>query len=328
MRSLVLIITALVMGAWPAAAQSVISAKAGLVHYTEGVVTVDGQPAEHKIKGKFVELATGQELKTEEGRAEVLLTPGSTLRLAEHSSLRMLSTTLMDVRFELLSGSALIECGEMQKDQAMTATAGEYALSIRAKGLYRIDRERVRVYEGEAVLAGAGQSLTLRKGRLALLGPVLTAEKFDPKVGDELYRWAARRSEQFSLANLSAAHSLYQSGAAWNLGGWYWNPWFNMFTYVPLRGQWLSPFGYTFFNPGRAYQVITVASRPTAFPEWNRAPYFDGNRGYTVTSRSDGFGGRVSVAPPTVGGAGASSPRTVDGGADRSRGDSSSGRGK
>ncbi|HEU0124317.1 MAG TPA: hypothetical protein VFQ91_27555, partial [Bryobacteraceae bacterium] len=70
--------------------QSVISAKAGVVHYTEGDVAIlaggKSTPVETHTGGKFTEMKDGQELTTTEGRAEVLLNPGVFLRLGENST--------------------------------------------------------------------------------------------------------------------------------------------------------------------------------------------------------------------------------------------------
>src|ERR1700735_3738192 len=60
----------------PASAQSVISAHSGLIHFSEGSVYLDDQRVEQKT-GKFGQMNNGSELRTEEGRAEVLLTPGT-----------------------------------------------------------------------------------------------------------------------------------------------------------------------------------------------------------------------------------------------------------
>ena len=45
--------------------------------------------------------------------AEILLTPGVFLRVAENSSIKMISSRLIDTRVDLLSGSILIECAEL-----------------------------------------------------------------------------------------------------------------------------------------------------------------------------------------------------------------------
>src|SRR5581483_12433636 len=84
----------------PLLAQSVISAHSGLVHFFDGSVFLDDQRLEQKT-GKFDQINNGSELRTQDGRAEVLLTPGTFLRLGANSSIRMLSNKLEDTRVEL-----------------------------------------------------------------------------------------------------------------------------------------------------------------------------------------------------------------------------------
>src|SRR5690242_11182530 len=76
------------LGGGAARAQSVISARSGLIHYVEGRVLLDGKPVEVKITN-FPEVKESMELRSEDGRAEVLLNPGVFLRLAENSAVRM-----------------------------------------------------------------------------------------------------------------------------------------------------------------------------------------------------------------------------------------------
>src|SRR5262245_36263462 len=104
-----------------ALAQSVISAHSGLIHYVEGRVLLDGKPVEVKLTS-FPELKREAELRTEDGRAEVLLNPGVFLRLAERSAVRMVANQLSDTRVEFLSGSAIIESNSnlAQKENAVT----------------------------------------------------------------------------------------------------------------------------------------------------------------------------------------------------------------
>src|SRR5215469_5031803 len=93
----------LVFGGTAAMAQQAISARSGMVHYIEGKVYAGDQPIEEKF-GNFPQVKESQVLKTEEGRAEVLLTPGVFLRVGEHSSFRMITNRLIDTRLEFLSG--------------------------------------------------------------------------------------------------------------------------------------------------------------------------------------------------------------------------------
>src|ERR1700728_453059 len=136
------------VGAW---GQSAISAHSGMIHYVDGTVLLEGQPVEQKF-GEFPEVKNDQVLQTQEGRAEVLLTPGVFLRVAENSSFKMLSNRLSDTALEVLAGSTLIEVDELLKDNSITVRYKDATISLSKRGLYRIDAEasRLRVYDGDA----------------------------------------------------------------------------------------------------------------------------------------------------------------------------------
>ncbi len=55
--------------------QSVISAHSGVIQYVEGQVTLDGTQLEQKF-AEFPDVKVGQTLAAQDGRAEILLTPG------------------------------------------------------------------------------------------------------------------------------------------------------------------------------------------------------------------------------------------------------------
>src|SRR5271155_1212686 len=136
----------------PALAQSVISAHSGLIHFSDGSVFLDDQRVEQKT-GKFGQMNNGSELRTEDGRAEVLLTPGTFLRVGANSAIRMLSNQLDDTRVELLSGSAVLNQGS--DTLASTSVTILYNLDqarIKQPGRYRFDSEppQVKVESGDA----------------------------------------------------------------------------------------------------------------------------------------------------------------------------------
>src|SRR3974390_3214021 len=83
--------------AFPAWSQSVISVYSGVIHLSEGSVFLDNRPVEQK-PGRFEEIKPGSELRLEDGRAEVLLTPGGFLRPGDGSAVRMVSYVLADTR--------------------------------------------------------------------------------------------------------------------------------------------------------------------------------------------------------------------------------------
>lgn len=265
--------------------QSVLSVNSGLVHYSEGNVYAAGKLVEPKF-GHFPELKNNDELRTEEGRAEVLLSPGSFLRIAENSSIRMISNRLTDTRIELLTGEALIETVDQTKDKAAAMVKGnaitmiykDASIALVKSGIYvfNADSGRLRVYEGEAVVTAGGGQLTLKKGKETLLGGALMASKFDTKLDDELVRWSYRRAGYVALANVSAAKSFRDNGYGYGgysmLGGgygsgWAFNPYYGMYTFVPGYGFASSPFGYNYWSPFSVNRIYAYA------------PYF-GNSNY------------------------------------------------
>lgn len=305
-------------------AQDVITAKAGLIHYIEGDLTLDGAMLSTR-PGKFAEMKKNAVLKTMEGRAEVLLAPGSSVRLSENSSVQMLNTSLEDTRFAVKTGAAIVEVGELDKFMSIVVVAGDTEVSLRKKGVYSFSAEpgALKVFDGEASVASGGKSVIVGRGRVAELSGDILVAKFDAKNGDELYRWAKRRSYYMSMANLSAANSVQTQGNTWRQSGWMYNPYFGMYTFIPMNGMYMSPWGYSYFSPRRAYEYISVANNPnyygggynaasgySAFQGTGRmGTSYDSGLGYnTAPMRSSGGysggGGTVSAPAASAGGGG------------------------
>src|SRR5579862_4388645 len=72
----------------------------GTINYVEGQVTAGGHAMGEKSVGS-VDLAAGETLETQNGRAEILLTPGIFLRVDNHSSIQMVSPDLADTVVQL-----------------------------------------------------------------------------------------------------------------------------------------------------------------------------------------------------------------------------------
>jgi hypothetical protein len=295
----------------PALAQQVISAQAGLIHYVEGQAFQGEEPVVLKAS-TFPSLKAGETLRTAAGRAEVLLNPGVFLRLAEQSAVRMLDTRLTNTRVEVESGSVLVEAGlQDPNSNQVFLLYRDVTIHLRKSGIFRLDTDppALRVYEGEALVRKGDDSVTLKKGRVLPLEGMMAAGKFDPKVGDPFYRWAARRAEYLSLANISAAKRARDGDLFWGGGsGWVFNPYFGMFTYLPGGGGWLSPFGYRFYSPRTVYQVF---ERPTFASDrmWDRPAVIPQSRsGYAGVRSSAGMGAGAAASPSSSAGAAPSAP--------------------
>src|SRR5262249_16515318 len=149
------------------------------------------------------------ELRTEDGRAEVLLNPGVFLRLAENSSVRMVANQLSDTRVEFLSGSAIVESNRdlAQKDNSITILYKGSSAHLPKGGIYRFDSDpaQFRVYSGEAELETGTNVLIVKSAHMVSFDGLVAVEKFNPKETDALSRWSERRAEYISMANISAA---------------------------------------------------------------------------------------------------------------------------
>jgi hypothetical protein len=264
--------------AMAAPAQMVVSAHSGTLDYFEGNVSIDGVQVKSQ-PGHFDELKEQSVLKTARGRAEVLLTPGVFLRVGENSQLRMLDNRLASTRVELVSGSATLEsdaeptANGKYKNPAVTLIFKSYEVEPVKDGLLEVttDPAQVRVFKGEAKVQAGDNRVTVKDGREVFLTAALATDKFDEKTAaDDNYMWARDRSAVVSAANLSSARMLannsggsflgggaggggFWGGSPWASsmfgGGWFFNPYFGMYTYMPLDGFAFSPFGYGFYSP-------------------------------------------------------------------------------
>jgi hypothetical protein len=237
----------------PASAQSVISAHSGLVHFSEGSVFLDDQRLEQKT-GKFDQMNNGSELRTHDGRAEVLLTPGTFLRLGANSAIRMLSNQLDDTRVELLNGSAVLDQGsDTLASTSVTILYNLDQVHIKKAGRYRFDSEppQVKVENGDVEVTADGKSIEAGEGYVVPFEGKLAARKLLSdsalnKPGDDLDNWSAARGNSVEANNQNAAATADLSGV---IDGWQNNPdsvlqSLGIPPYIPGMSSVLPPLGY------------------------------------------------------------------------------------
>lgn len=236
-----------------ASAQSVISAHSGLIHFSEGSVFLDDQRLEQKA-GKFDQMNNGSELRTQDGRAEVLLTPGTFLRVGANSAVRMLSNQLDDTRVELLSGSAVLDQGpDTLASTSVTVLYNLDQVHIKKTGRYRFDTEppQVKVERGDVEVTSDGKTIEAGEGYVVPFEGKLTARKLlnDPalnKSGDDLDQWNAARGNSVAENNQDAAATSDLSGV---IDGWQTNPdavlqSLGIPPYIPGMSSMVPPPGY------------------------------------------------------------------------------------
>jgi hypothetical protein len=232
-------------------------ARPGTINYAEGTVSVDGQSIGQKQIGN-VEVAPGQVLETRDGKAEMLLTPGVFLRLSDHSAVKMVSPSLTDTRVELLQGSAMLEAAQVEKENHLDVMDHGATAWIQKRGVYsfKANQPMVAVYEGEAQVQENDRTTEVHKGKEVALGPdnlKLKTQSFNVKQSeqnDPLYAWSKLRSEYVAEANMSLAQTVVVANPGWWYGtGWYWNPYFDSWAFMPGAGFLYSPFGWGFYSP-------------------------------------------------------------------------------
>ncbi len=261
-----------------AADMSAKSAVPGTLNYVEGKVSAGDQTLDSKSIGT-AQLQAGQSLTTEDGKAEILLTPGVFLRVGANSSVKMVSLSITNTEVGVDKGHAMIEVAEIHTENDIRVAGGGATAQLLKTGLYdfNLDQGAFRVFDGEAKVEGNGGQVTVKSGRQVSLAPntLLKAQKFNKKSyqEDDLYRWSSLRSAYLAEANVNAS-AIYANdgGGPWGPGwwgaGWYWNPWYGAYTFIPGDGIFYSPFGWGFYSPW------WVSRAPFYGYGYGRGPYY------------------------------------------------------
>jgi hypothetical protein len=224
----------------------------GTVNYIEGQVSIDGRVVAKNQNG-YSRLESNHVLSTQNGRAEILLSPGVFLRVGNNSEIRMVSPDIVAPQVEVTRGEAMVEADWVPTDARINVLEHGAQASIRKVGLYRFDSNgsRIQVIDGKLEVTENNQTKEFGKGKeLTLTDAKLKPAGFDRKAEDDLYRWSSVRDSYLAEANVSTAQNAYAGyGPYWGTG-WYWDPYYDFWSWMPGDGYFFSPFGYPFFSPG------------------------------------------------------------------------------
>jgi hypothetical protein len=176
----------------------------------------------------------------------------------------MNSPGLADTITTLQKGRAMIEVAEIRPENNVRIAENNSSTQLLKPGLYDFDSDHglIRVFDGTAIVQVAGQQIQVKSGRQLNLSAVgkLRAQKFNKKAyTDDFYRWASLRSSYLAEANVDSART-YGGGVGWSPtawygDGWYWNPGFDAYTFIPGDGIFLDPFGWGFYSPWCAFEA-------------------------------------------------------------------------
>lgn len=252
----------------------VISAKAGGINVSEGSVSVMRTTGTSGRLFKGDSLEIGERVSTgTDGRTEILLNPGSFVRLGGSSEFEFASTALDDLKLKLMQGSAMLEVFA-SKDFKVTLDTPKARFYLIESGIYRIDvmpdgTGKIAVYDGKAQL-GDASATTVKKGRQAVLtGSVSKISKFDRDNMDALAIWSRDRAKTLADATASLRNNqnvrtaLMRSYLAgmWNIyssfGLWLYDARYG-YCFLPFGAGWGSPYGFAYGNCSCYYQMPSV----------------------------------------------------------------------
>jgi hypothetical protein len=285
-------------------AQAARTALPGTINYIEGQASIDGNQLTIKQEGDS-QLQADQILSTARGNVEVLLSPGVIVRVGNNSQLRMVSPELINPRVEVLRGEAMVEVDLKPKEVQLDVLERGADAMLLKEGIYKFDADegKVSVIDGKADVTDNGASKELGRGKeVVLTGAALKPVSFDRKAEDQLYRWSQVRASYLAQANEASARTVYVSGGWGGYGGygpgWFWNPYFSTFSWLPGDGYFFSPFGYPFFSPGY------VMYAPRIVPGYVNGGHVLGGSARSGFVQPSASGFRSMSAAPHFGGGG------------------------
>ncbi len=249
----------------------VISARAGGVNYVEGSVTVVRKDGTSGLLLRRDEIRIGDKVSTgPDGKAEVLLNPGSYMRIGANTKFEFKTTALENLQIRMDSGSAIFEVFASAEFTVRVITPKAKLLLIQS-GVFRVDAmadggARVAVIEGQAMLADRIATL-VKKGQVAVLADGASSlTKISGEHKDDLALWSKTRGKELakqtaSIKNAGVRNSLLSS---YNRGGWGMNNSFGLwifdaswggYSFLPFGWNWSSPYGYGFHNNIGGYHL-------------------------------------------------------------------------
>ncbi len=260
------------------ASQYVISAKAGGVNFIEGKVAVARKTGRSGLLLKGDALEIGDRVSTgANGKAEILLNPGSFVRLAANSEFEFTTTALEDLQLKLNAGSAIFEV-ITDNEFTFAVNTPKAKFSVIKTGVYRVDvlgdgTSKIEVWKGKAQV-GDVYATEVKSGREAVVnGSQVTVAKFDRDEKDDFEIFSKARAKELakvneSLQNRDVRTSLMSSfyNSRWNLrdsyGLWVLNPRFGNYAFLPFGYGWNSPYGYYYNCDIWAYNLPQVIYFP------------------------------------------------------------------
>ena len=304
----------------------VISAKAG------GINAITGQASVHS-RGETDwqqllitdDLDAGDRVRTAfDGRVEILLNPGSYLRLGGDSEVELSNNTLENLEVRLLRGTAIVEAtGADDLDLNINISTPHAKIAIVRQGLYRLNvvpenATELIVRKGRVILSDShtkvkGGNKVIFNATNVSVAKLTKAEKKAAE-SEEVDVWSKERGKMLAKANSRINNRMLDSAFAMfsDLDGfsrdpfsrrngiWFYNANARCYTFLPFFYGWGSPYGS--YNTSIYYPP---AYHPGGNGNGYTPPPVSGGSGHTYPSGGSTSGGGHSYPS---GGGGSSTP--------------------
>jgi hypothetical protein len=305
----------------------VISAKAG------GINAITGQASVHS-RGETDwqqlvitdDLDAGDRVRTAfDGRVEILLNPGSYLRLGGDSEVELSNNSLENLEVRLLRGTAIVEAtGAEDLDLNINISTPHTKLAIVRQGLYRLNvvpenATELIVRKGRVILSDShtkvkgGNKVVFNATNVSVAK--LTKEEKKASESEEVDIWSKERGKMLAKANsridnrsLNSAFAVFggldgfsRDPFSGRNGIWFYNTNSRCYTFLPFYYGWNSPYG--------SYGT-SIYYPPAYYPRGNgytHTPASGGSTGQTYPSSGSTSGGGHAY-PSSGGGGGGSRP--------------------
>lgn len=231
-----------------------VSAKAGIVSIISGDVTFKRDASDWQTLIEGDELKPNDAIKTgATGRAEILLNPGTYLRIAENSEVVFPDLSNFRLQISLQKGAAILEAGLV--DLLLKVKTPQYVFTVAKSGIYRFNvgengKSEMLVRKGKIQVAGT----EVKSGKLvAIDNAPPTIQKFDKDAEDSFDTWSKDRAKTIIAANRKLSRDRMRSSLSsvhFN-GLWVYDPFMRSYTFLPGWNGFNSPYGgsYSFYNP-------------------------------------------------------------------------------
>jgi hypothetical protein len=308
----------------------VISAKAGGINAITGGASVHGKgESDWQQLSITDDLNSGDRVRTSnDGRVEILLNPGSYLRVGGNSEVELSDNTLANLEVRLLRGTAIVEAaGADDIELNISISTPHTKLAIVRQGLYRLnvvpeDATELIVRKGRVILS---DSHTKVKGGNKVVFSATTVSvakltKEEKKAADkaDVDVWSKQRAETLAKANHHITDRMLTDAFASNngfdsflrrpgLGFWFYSGRLGCYTFLPFFYGLGSPYGnyYQTSLYGSYYGPFFYPNNNGYWPNNNQnsgntASGGQGNSsGGSSGGRSGGSPGGGSYHPPT-----------------------------